>query len=141
METAAGATGAVAEAAPVGKSAGTSGLGSTFVAVASPLLETTSRAVKACPRSMVDPPSAEARVSEPMARTEGRCTVVLDDAAVAVIAAPLPAVSPFLPFGLAEQLLGGADKVAAPLAMILLGVYLAVTAWFVRRWALPRDLP
>src|SRR2546430_2689371 len=90
METAAGATGAVADAAaPVGKSAGTSGLGSTFVAVASPLLETTSRAVKACPRSMVDPPSAEARVSEPMARTEGRCTVVLDDAAVAVIAAPL----------------------------------------------------
>src|SRR5438874_2903455 len=97
METAAGATGAVADAAaPVGKSAGTSGLGSTFVAVASPLLETTSRAVKACPRSMVDPPSAEARVSEPMARTEGRCTVVLDDAAVAVIAAPLLTSAPVI---------------------------------------------
>jgi hypothetical protein len=58
-----------------------------------------------------------------------------------LIAAPLPAVSPYLPLGLAEQLLGGADKVAAPLAMILLLVYLAVTAFCVRRWALPRDLP
>src|SRR5947209_6067011 len=42
----------------------------------------------------------------------------------AVIAAPLPAGSPFLPSGLAEQLLGGADKAAAPLAMILPGVCL-----------------
>jgi ABC-type transport system involved in multi-copper enzyme maturation permease subunit len=58
-----------------------------------------------------------------------------------LIAAPLPAVSPYLPFGLAEQLLGGADKVAAPLAMILLLAYVAVTALCVRRWALPRDLP
>src|SRR5947209_17055996 len=46
----------------------------------------------------------------------------------AVIAAPLPAVSPFLPFGLAEQLLGVAHEVAAPLAMMLLVVYVAVTA-------------
>ena len=58
-----------------------------------------------------------------------------------LIAGPLTAVSPYLPFGLAEQLLGGADKVAAPLAMLLLLVYLAVTALCVRRWALPRDLP
>jgi hypothetical protein len=58
-----------------------------------------------------------------------------------LIAAPLPAVSPYLPFGLAEQLLGVADKVAAPLAMMLLLVYLVVTALCVRRWALPRDLP
>jgi hypothetical protein len=58
-----------------------------------------------------------------------------------LIAGPLTAVSPYLPFGLAEQLLGGADKVAAPLAMMLLLVYLAVTALCVRRWALPRDLP
>lgn len=58
----------------------------------------------------------------------------------ALIAAPLPAVAPYLPFGLAEQLLGGADKVAAPLAMILLLAYLAITAVFVRQWALPRDL-
>jgi hypothetical protein len=57
-----------------------------------------------------------------------------------VIAAPLPAVSPYLPFGLAEQLLGVAHKVAAPLAMMLLLVYVAVTALCVRRWALPRDL-
>ena len=58
-----------------------------------------------------------------------------------LIAGPLTAVSPYLPFGLAEQLLGGADKVAAPLAMMLLLVYLAVTALCVRQWALPRDLP
>ncbi|MFL5863550.1 MAG: hypothetical protein ACJ780_22710 [Solirubrobacteraceae bacterium] len=58
-----------------------------------------------------------------------------------LIAGPLTAVSPYLPFGLAEQLLGGADKVAAPVAMMLLLVYLAVTALCVRRWALPRDLP
>jgi ABC-type transport system involved in multi-copper enzyme maturation permease subunit len=58
-----------------------------------------------------------------------------------LIAGPLTAVSPYLPFGLAEQLLGGADKVAAPLAMMLLLVYLAVSALCVRRWALPRDLP
>jgi len=58
-----------------------------------------------------------------------------------LIAGPLTAVSPYLPFGLAEQLLGGADKVAAPLAMMLLLVYLAVTALCARRWALPRDLP
>ena len=58
-----------------------------------------------------------------------------------LIAGPLTAVSPYLPFGLAEQLLGGADKVAAPLAMLLLLVYLAVTALCVRQWALPRDLP
>ena len=58
-----------------------------------------------------------------------------------VIAAPLPAVSPYLPFGLAEQLLGVAHEVAAPLAMMLLVVYVAVTALCVRRWALPRDLP
>ena len=58
-----------------------------------------------------------------------------------LIAGPLTAVSPYLPFGLAEQLLGGADKVAAPLAMLLLLVYLAVTALGVRQWALPRDLP
>jgi hypothetical protein len=58
----------------------------------------------------------------------------------ALIAAPLPAVAPYLPFGLAEQLLGGADKVAAPLAMILLLAYLAIIAVFVRQWALPRDL-
>jgi hypothetical protein len=58
-----------------------------------------------------------------------------------LIAGPLTAVSPYLPFGLAEQLLGGADKVAAPLAMMLLLVYLAATALCVRRWALPRDLP
>jgi hypothetical protein len=57
-----------------------------------------------------------------------------------LIAAPLPAVNPYLPFGLAEQLLGGAGKVAAPLAMMLLVVYVAVTALCVRRWALPRDL-
>ena len=58
-----------------------------------------------------------------------------------LIAGPLTAVSPYLPFGLAEQLLGGADKVSAPLAMLLLLVYLAVTALCVRQWALPRDLP
>jgi hypothetical protein len=57
-----------------------------------------------------------------------------------LIAAPLPAVSPYLPFGLAEQLLGGADKVAGPVAMILLLAYLAITAVFVRQWARPRDL-
>jgi hypothetical protein len=58
----------------------------------------------------------------------------------ALVAAPLPAVYPYLPFGLAEQLLGGADKVATPLAMILLLAYLAVIALFVRKWALTRDL-
>jgi ABC-2 type transport system permease protein len=58
-----------------------------------------------------------------------------------LIAAPLPAVNPYLPFGLAEQLLGGAGKVAAPVAMMLLLAYVAVTALCVRRWALPRDLP
>jgi ABC-2 type transport system permease protein len=57
-----------------------------------------------------------------------------------LIAAPLPAVSPYLPFGLAEQLLGGTDKVLAPVAMILLLAYLAVAAVFARQWALPRDL-
>jgi ABC-type transport system involved in multi-copper enzyme maturation permease subunit len=57
-----------------------------------------------------------------------------------LIAAPLPAVNPYLPFGLAEQLLGGADNVAGPVAMILLLAYLAITAVFVRQWALPRDL-
>jgi ABC-type transport system involved in multi-copper enzyme maturation permease subunit len=58
----------------------------------------------------------------------------------ALVAAPLPAVSPYLPFGLADQLLGGADKVATPLAMILLLAYLGVLGLFVRQWALPRDL-
>jgi hypothetical protein len=58
-----------------------------------------------------------------------------------LIAAPLPAVAPYLPFGLAEQLLGGADKVAAPLAMILLLAYVAAAAVVLRQWALPRDLP
>jgi ABC-type transport system involved in multi-copper enzyme maturation permease subunit len=66
-------------------------------------------------------------------------------AAVAVvlpslIAAPLPAVSPYLPFGLAEQLLGGSGTVAGPVAMIMLLAYLAITAVLVRQWALPRDL-
>jgi ABC-type transport system involved in multi-copper enzyme maturation permease subunit len=57
-----------------------------------------------------------------------------------LIGAPLPAVSPYLPLGLAEQLLGGAYKVAAPVAMVLLLVYLAIAALLVRQWALPRDL-
>ena len=58
-----------------------------------------------------------------------------------LIAAPLPAVNPYLPFGLAEQLLGVAHKVAAPLAMVLLLAYVAAVAVVVRQWALPRDLP
>jgi hypothetical protein len=58
-----------------------------------------------------------------------------------VIAAPLPALSPYLPFGLAEQLLGVAHQVAAPLAMILLLAYVAAVAVVARQWALPRDLP
>jgi hypothetical protein len=58
-----------------------------------------------------------------------------------LIAGPLTAVSPYLPFGLAEQLLGGTDKVAAPVAMILLLAYVAAVAVVVRQWALPRDLP
>ena len=58
----------------------------------------------------------------------------------ALLAAPLPAVSAYLPFGLAERLLGGAEPLAAPVAMILLLAYLAVLGLFVRQWALPRDL-
>src|SRR5947209_5277225 len=58
-----------------------------------------------------------------------------------LIAAPLPAVNPYLPFGLAEQLLGVGHQVAAPLAMILLLAYVAAVAVVVRQWALPRDLP
>ena len=57
-----------------------------------------------------------------------------------LIAAPLPAVSPYLPFGLADRLLGGAGKVAVPVAMILLLAYLATAALVARQWALPRDL-
>jgi ABC-type transport system involved in multi-copper enzyme maturation permease subunit len=57
-----------------------------------------------------------------------------------LIAAPLPAVNPYLPFGLADQLLGGAGKVAVPVAMILLLAYLATAALVARQWALPRDL-
>jgi ABC-type transport system involved in multi-copper enzyme maturation permease subunit len=57
-----------------------------------------------------------------------------------LIAAPLPAISPYLPFGLADHLLGDGSKVAAPLAMILLLAYVAAVAVVVRQWALPRDL-
>src|SRR5204862_311535 len=89
MGIAAGDTVTVACAPPVVARAG--GSGSTVMPLP-PVLAT----VKACPRSMVDPPSAEARVSEPMARTAGRCTVVLDDAAVAVIAAPLLTSAPVI---------------------------------------------
>jgi ABC-type transport system involved in multi-copper enzyme maturation permease subunit len=58
----------------------------------------------------------------------------------ALVAGPLPAVSPYLPFGVADQLLGGADKFAAPIAMILLLAYMGVLGLFVRQWALSRDL-
>src|SRR3954466_6415096 len=93
---AAGAMGAAADADPVGRRGGRSGLGRTFVAVASPVFETTSFAVKACPRSMAVPPSAEARLSDPMERTAGRCTDVLAKGAVAVSAAPLLTSAPVI---------------------------------------------
>jgi hypothetical protein len=46
----------------------------------------------------------------------------------------------YLPFGLADQLMGGTGDVPAAVAIGLLLAYLAAFAAAVHRWALPRDL-
>ena len=97
IETAAGAAGEEADAAPVARTAGMGGLGRTFDAVASPAFETTSFAVNVCPRSMLEPPEDGARVSDPTERMAGRCTVALAGAAEAVTVAPLLTSVPVIP--------------------------------------------
>src|SRR3954471_5425276 len=81
METATCPVGLDAEAWPVASTAGIEGLGSTFVAVAPPMLVTTSVTAKDWPRSMDPVAAAGARVSEVTESTAGFCTVVVAGAA------------------------------------------------------------
>jgi hypothetical protein len=49
-------------------------------------------------------------------------------------------VQTYLPFGLVDSLIGGTDHVPDGGAFGLVLVYLAAFTWFIRQWALPRDL-
>jgi ABC-type transport system involved in multi-copper enzyme maturation permease subunit len=52
----------------------------------------------------------------------------------------LPAIRPYLPLGLVEQVIGLDDEVPAGLAMLLLLVYPALVAGVLRWWGLRRDI-
>src|SRR3954468_7816080 len=89
METAACSVGRGAGAGPGASTAGIEGRGSPFVAVAPPVLATTSVAAKDWPRSMDPVAAAGARVSEVTESTAGFCTVVVAGAAATASGTPL----------------------------------------------------
>src|SRR3954466_670595 len=89
METAACPVGLDADAWPVASTAGIEGLGSTFVAVAPPVLAMTSVTAKDWPRSMDPIAAAGARTSEVTESTAGFCTVVVAGAAATASGTPL----------------------------------------------------
>src|SRR3954468_21642871 len=99
METATCPVGLDADAWPVASTAGIEGLGSTFVAVAPPVLATTSVTAKDWPRSMDPVAAGGASVTEVTESTAGFCTVVVPGAAATASGTPLLTSEPAIVAG------------------------------------------